>query len=117
MKLVKYNGNWADEFDTKGFMLVSEGTWEQYLENLEVFFENLEGEEYEHYFGTNEWFTFDSLKGYVKDFKVEEISDAEVVVLQKLFGSPLDNPYGNYGIIPIIEDAWYANEVDEDEQE
>jgi len=94
--LIIFNGDWADEMDVEGFMIVSEECWK--YKQLE--WENTPFPQ-ELYVGTNEAIEYDDIKEYLRDFKVKEISDEEETVIRKLFG--LNSKFSNFGHVPLIE--------------
>lgn len=95
--LVKFDSNYADEFDISGFRIMSQGEWEKHKVDIAKRFAALsaptvskygysEGPELEAYFGTNESLSWSRYDDYIKSFDVKEISDTEFKVLKKLFG-------------------------------
>jgi hypothetical protein len=90
--LVKFDGNWADEMDIKGFEIVKKEWWDKFVESLP------ENKPLSHYIGSNEEMEWTNKADYLRDFTVTEISEDEVAILKKLF------PYGSYGSdIPWME--------------
>jgi hypothetical protein len=85
--LIKFSGDYADEFDVQGFRVLRE---DQYAE----FVERVKNAQYpqEVYFGTNEYIEFYSASSYLSGLEVEEISDNEAEVLLGLFG----DEYGTF---------------------
>jgi hypothetical protein len=78
--LLIFKGNWADEMDIEGFDILSKEHWE--FKKLEA--NNTEFPQ-EICIGTNENVDYDSVKEYLSDFKVQEISDEEEAIIRKLF--------------------------------
>ncbi len=79
--LVKFDADWADEFNCYGFSIMPETVWKKYKEDLK----KLEWPQ-ERYFGTNESFNWETRDEHLKDFKVKKISEKESEGLAKLFG-------------------------------
>lgn len=92
MLLIRQCDNYADEFNTEGFIITSEKKWEQHLKEVEE-------QEFplELYFGSNEFLGFDTFADYENSFSVEELSKEEVKVLKKFFGN------SKFGIIVLAE--------------
>ncbi len=107
MLFIKFDSNYADEFDVEGFMIVANDVWERYVNSLtdEDF-----GEHNEFYFGTNESLSFDDKAYYLSSFETKEVSDDELVVIKKFFGL-------KSGFIPLNEDKFYPEEDEEDSDE
>ena len=103
MKLIKYEGNWADEMDLSGFMIMSESEWKNYLANwekaLDITPDFLWG------IGTNEEVEFDSFDSFSKSFNVKEITNEEAELLEHLF---LNEAYGVYGFFPYTDILAYV---------
>ncbi len=89
MKLIKWSGNWADEFDTYGFIVCTQDQWDK----LESLINKIDGL-VEIYFGTNEHWTFESPEELMSDIEVTEISSLDIAILQKNLGKG----YGEYAI-------------------
>jgi hypothetical protein len=79
--LVKFQADYADEFDVYGFTVMTENQYIQFRNDLE----KVEWPS-ENYFGTNEAIVFQSLKDYENAIEVIEIDEKEYQVLEKLFG-------------------------------
>lgn len=77
--LVKFDKDWADEFDVRNFYARKGVTVEQETTRLRAALEQEEG----RWFGTNEGWEADELD--IDDYTVTEISDEEFDVLHKLF--------------------------------
>lgn len=115
--LVKFDSNYADEFDVAGFMVMTETQWEHHkVDAAKCFeqFEKLPQDKYgrrigkyggatdgiEVYFGTNEQMIYETLESYLDQFSVSEVSDSEIAVLEKFF-----NRYDGvkFGMLPMLE--------------
>jgi hypothetical protein len=82
--LVKYSGDWADEFTCQDFC-----TFEN-QEAVDVWLKGIEDQikdgETEFGFGTNEYHLFEKIGDLTRDLTIIHISDEEHDVLYKLFG-------------------------------
>lgn len=78
--LVKYNGNYADEFDVYFHQVVSEGELKELKESIG----NTNWGYEEFYFGTNEWLEVNTIDLLEQLNNVIPISDEEYEVLEKL---------------------------------
>ena len=113
--LVKFESNYADEFDIEGFMVMSEADWEEHKKLAARKFENfakLPKDQYgrtitsygervngiEIFFGTNEQMIYETLDCYLRSFSLTEISDAEYATLDKFFKGV------RFGMLPMFED-------------
>jgi hypothetical protein len=101
--LVKFDDNWADEFDLEGFMIWEKEEWEQH-KALALRCKNWPQESY---FGTNEWTEWQSAKQYLDCFTEVDLSPEEVLTMTKLFGDRMMNGYSNFGIFEYIDDIEY----------
>ena len=83
-KLIKFSGNWADEFDLYGFSVMTNAGWNEVLNILKNADQSIEIEEV--YFGTNEAMNWNCAADFLQDLEVTSISEEEAKVLEKLFG-------------------------------
>jgi len=87
--LLKEERDYADEFDTESFIVMSKDTFENYKDitdnNIEKIFK--ESNSLEMSFGTNEAHFIESGAEYWNSISMIEISDEEFNILKKLFGS------------------------------
>lgn len=89
--LLKFQQDYADEFDVYGFKIYNEEDYNKYLELTKENY--LKREETNHRkqkvvtisFGTNEEVEFYSLENYLKSFDLVEITEDEFNILNKLF--------------------------------
>lgn len=107
--LIKFNKDWADEFDCDGFTVMTEAEKKKYEE---IFLsEHLENLYIDFYFGTNkgweEEFTFGEL--WKNIFKFSEIDFNEYTVIrenflarQKMSGTSYSSSYGIFPDIPYL---------------
>ena len=106
--LIKFQADYADEFDVYGFWVTTEKEWEKhkdYVAKLEA-----DGNitfPYEAYFGTNEALEFYNMEDYLRNFKVQEITDEQYNALVSLFGPSYSwnesSTGAQYGQILFIE--------------
>lgn len=94
--LVSYSSNWSDEMDIDGFCVMTEAGKKKYFEDFKKVFE-VNGL-YTFYVGTNEEIEYSNFADFKNDFTVEEISEEEAKVLDKLF-------QGSYAFVPDVQDA------------
>jgi len=76
--LVKYSGNWADEMDVTGFSVMSE-------EELKEWIEYIPKEPFTFGVGSNQEIDYRSVKAFLKNCTIEEISREQAEQLFKLF--------------------------------
>lgn len=84
--LIVWDQDWADEFDLFGFDIVTETWYKAILNAIDNYLKDHENEEFEFYFGTNEFWpaTLSDVKEILKDAK--EINDKQLEALNSLFG-------------------------------
>lgn len=99
--LVKYSGDWSDEFDVEEFKVFS--SMEDVKEWLDGIKSNIDNGIYEFYFGSNEALTIDSMEEFLRDTKIVEISDEEAAVFEKYFGNRSFGLSGVFNIDPYEE--------------
>ena len=111
MLLIKFDSNYADEFDTEGFIVMSQSEWLKHITHVEKHFEkwnkthepdrwgNRHG--IEVYFGTNESMIYETFDCYRRSFKVAELSESDYEVLKRLFGKSY-GPIKN-GMVTMID--------------
>jgi hypothetical protein len=80
--LLKFNENYADEFDLEGFMAISDDEWNAYKEKIKVL---IGKNSFQYSFGTNQSVEWNSAEDYLGSFDVTNISQNEYDVLLKLF--------------------------------
>ena len=91
--LVKFDSNWADEFNTKGFELMSK-------EDCDLLFEGIKNCQYpvEIGFGTNEFWEFSSPEEVFKVIEVKILSEQEATTIYNIF---FDKYTSEYGMTPF----------------
>jgi len=80
--LIKFEKDWADEFDVYGIQVLSDEEWKELQEAIKKIKYPLE-----MYFGTNEGLIFESAAETLNELKAVEISDDEMAVFKKYFGN------------------------------
>jgi hypothetical protein len=107
--LVKYEDNYADEFDIQGFRIFTEV-------ELKAFKTLVKTAKYpqEVYFGTNESISYDSFTDYMSRLDIEEVTEEEASLLTKLFGYDTTTEYGFF-LNPEEQDEDDDSEEDEDD--
>ena len=83
-KLIKFIGNWGDEFDLYGFSVKKDEKWDKIFMSLMNADQNIEIDNI--YFGTNQRMYWDNTKDFLEDLEVISITDEEADTIQKLFG-------------------------------
>jgi hypothetical protein len=107
--LIKFERNWADEFDVKGFRVVSKEDWKDWHAKLKV------RTGLRFCFGTNEGWEeddWDANETWENNFKATYITDEQYEVLKALF-----TDYSGqikHGIIPNFRDLLDSRDEDYD---
>lgn len=104
--LIKYQADYADEFDVYGFFVETESDWEEHLKEAEEVIKNRD-EPYEAGFGTNEAIVYEDFGDYERCFTVSKITDEEYEVLSNLFDPPprySDRVRFGFGHVLLIEE-------------
>ena len=96
--LVKESGCWADEFNLEGFKVVEAENSEAAIDKV---IKQRTDQSYpiELYFGTNESQTYESREELVNDLGVQEITEEEFKVLNKLFPDCKTSAFGTTAIL------------------
>ena len=105
--LVKFDCNYADEFDMYGYKIMTTEQWEALKAKAKAFWEENPGYEVESYFGTNEAFTWESYAEWLGAYEVQEVSEADLEVLTKILG----NSFGEFAV------PYFHNDDEEDEED
>ena len=79
--LAKFDGNWADEMDIRGFCIINKDDKDVLVDRIKAY-----TEEFEICIGTNEDLYYDNGEEFLNDMSFKEISDSESETLSKLFG-------------------------------
>lgn len=92
--ILVFNGNYSDEFDVDGFLIVEKTWWEGYKKEVEEKF----GESARDYnFGTNEELIFDDAEDYFSQITELAATQEQIFAVQQVFGS------NEFGIFPVFE--------------
>lgn len=92
--IVKFDSDWADEFQVSGFRIMPRAIWVAHeKEAREKFGERSRTV----YFGANEFFEYESAEDYLRNFHVVEAAQEDVETVQRIFGR-------DFGLFPSIED-------------
>lgn len=104
--LVRFNDNWADEFDCDGFTIMSEKEWKNYkkLANKVIWPREIG-------FGTNEHFEYDSAQDYLSAFIRRRITKSEEALIRKIFHIKTRLGSSSFGIIPLLDAVDLEGEV------
>lgn len=92
--LLRYDGNWSDEFDVNGLLIVEKTWWTAYQKDVR---EKFGKQEREVGFGTNEALTFCDADDYLFDITEVSATQDEILTMKKLLGGT------EFGIFPLIE--------------
>lgn len=96
--LVNWSKDWADEFNTDGFIVTTEKFWNRYLAKL------LKLDSVSFYFGTNEGWEDEDPEEFARGYTVSKIDKDQVKTMIKLFGKAYNEDlFVDYGIFPLIE--------------
>ena len=82
MFLLKWQMDWADEFDMTGMEVLTPSEWQNFQASVQNANYPVEAG-----FGTNEYYEFRSADEVMSGFKVIEITDDEAETLKRLFGN------------------------------
>ena len=94
--LLKFQMDYADEFDVYGFEVVTEELWEKYKQMFKcVSYPN------EYYFGTNEMVTFEDEAEVLRAITVTELSIMQADALKALFESSYGDAMAEFGWTPF----------------
>jgi len=109
--LIRFNDNYADEFDVEGFFALSEEDWKAYKAKIK----KVIGDNYFTFnIGTNEEIEYDGAKEYLSRLKQVKITQEEYDTLLKLFPYTLEDWNGKkwvnkrqmvqHGCVPFYTD-------------
>jgi hypothetical protein len=102
--IVKFNDNWADEFDVEGFAQMTKEDFDRLLASAESML-NKRGV-IEYGFGTNEDFTWQSVGEFRNCFTILDVTEEQENIIASVF-------FGKYtkefGVFPeIFSDDYYG---------
>lgn len=123
--LIKFDDNYADEFDLVGYYLTTKERWDAHVDDVTKYWKmaedskkrpQQEGEsdwryrdsqrvEVEVGFGTNESMLWTSAEDYLRAYTVTEITEEEAAVVRKLFLNGRES--GTFGDWVSINDPNY----------
>lgn len=101
-KLVKYEDNYADEFDIVGFKIMTEQEyfeWRDMVEKSFLFDEDnqvRDTTDREFYFGTNEFVTYQNANQYFDQLEVIDLANHEAAALLSMFAKEIQYGYGTF---------------------
>lgn len=101
MLLVKFDSDWADEFNVNGFSIMSERDWKFIQEVLKIRFKARSGVTVDWHFGTNEGFEWYDYEEIMNCFSTKTITGNEAAVIAKFFSSFSNNSYVSFGQTPF----------------
>ena len=85
--LLKFNADWADEFDVDGIVAFTSTELEKYKEKLNSIFSELSKNDIvEWYFGTNEFFEYENIDELWSDLDLTEITEVDYNIFIRLVG-------------------------------
>ncbi len=87
--LLVSSGDWADEFDLEGFAIFEKSKWENVKEGIP------EGN-FDAYFGSNEFVSFESKEGYLSHIEEKPISVEEIQALARMLNLHEFKPEQSY---------------------
>lgn len=97
--LVKIDTDWADEFTVRGYEIMTLAEWQE----IKSFAAKVKWPK-EIYYGSNEYYTIDSVEDFNQAVKATPISEGEAATLTRLLGK-------HYGM--SLPDIAYLIEEDE----
>lgn len=93
--LIKFEADYADEFDVSGIMLQTSSWYEQHMKNAQELFNKRSSREV--YFGTNEAVQYEGFDSYKRAFTVTELTHEEYSLFLHRIG-----PY--FGHVCLVEE-------------
>jgi hypothetical protein len=91
---LRFDDNYADEFDVVGLKIVERKWWEKYRERVRDEFQKLPRDGY--YFGTNEYLEWSNAEDYLSCITQLDITQAQIITLRTILGD-------EFGIFPVLE--------------
>lgn len=92
--LLRFNGNWADEMDVDGFVLMGKKDWDEYKEQV---ISQFGPNERSVSIGTNEEIIFSDADEYLNEITEIEVSEDQADFVVSIFGST------QFGTFPWLE--------------
>jgi hypothetical protein len=96
MKLVIFKDNWADEMYISGWEVMKEKHWNKIVEVIQN-----KKEQFEVYFGTNEFNVYKDGNDFLTNFTVFDITEEESRFLDRVFSG-----YRVRGNFPSVWEYW-----------
>lgn len=84
--LVEITDNWADEFDTTGFILATKEELDEFLNDIKNYFDENPNSELSYCIGTNQEIEHDSYSSIERCLTITEISEQEYKIIKKRLG-------------------------------
>lgn len=112
--LLKFNDNWADEFDVEGFIALPKKEWQEYKTKLKTLFDSYKRNIF-FGFGTNQDIEYANTEEFFKHFKEIPISEEQYSFLLMNFNKKYhkydknDKLIGGktiveFGMVPYFDD-------------
>ena len=93
MVLVKFDDNYADEFDVEGFRVMSAQEWNDYVKKIEA----CKNWPQSKYFGTNEGCEWDCFEDYLSCFKIKPLTPGQARTIKESIGE-------SFGFMLMLDD-------------
>lgn len=81
-RLIKWQKDWADEFDMTGFVIMEEDGFASLINRI-----NTAAYPYDAPFGSNESYEFESPQDVMAGMKIKTITDEDAEDLERIFGA------------------------------
>lgn len=95
--LIKWEQNWADEFDMTGFQILSDEDYNRFIDRI-----NNADYPVEASFGTNESYEFESIEDITRSIDAITLTEKEAETFSNLFGEKFYSKDFGFGWTPII---------------
>lgn len=91
--LIKFDKDWADEFNVYGFQIFEQVEWDKLYKKLK----KNKNKEVSFNFGTNEGWDEEPIQSFLDDIEIIEITEDEKNIIEKLMGD-------EFGVFPDFEE-------------
>jgi hypothetical protein len=116
--LVKWSGNWADEMNVEGFVIMEDSEWKEYQETAKKV-----NSPFSISVGTNEDIEYPNGTALLENIKAKKLTTDEAKTIVKFFGEYGGQDYFRYCLDDALEDeyeveveeSYYEDEEDEEE--
>jgi hypothetical protein len=116
--LVKWSGNWADEMNVEGFVIMEDSEWKEYQETAKKV-----NSPFSISVGTNEDIEYPNGTALLENIKAKKLTTDEAKTIIKFFGEYGGQDYFRYCLDDALEDeyevedeeSYYEDEEDEEE--